>query len=135
MCALCVALVSSRVVCFVFCVLCLCGCVWLFVVRGCVLCVVVQCAVLCRRVGVGAGVGVQCVFVCVCGVWRGLACGKIPVRVDSKRLRVYVQDTSVRTDKTPSFHLLAFAFALASRRTIPREVPRSSRNCSIVYPF
>ena len=60
-----------------------------------VFCVVVCCAVsLC--VGVGAGVGVQCMC-----VWRGLVRGK-PLCVDSKRLRVYVQDVSVCTGKTPA---------------------------------
>ena len=62
-----------------------------------------RCGVLCRRVGVGAGVGVQCVFVSVCGVarvcvvcgvWRGLARGKPP--------SVYIQHASVCTGKTPA---------------------------------
>ena len=64
-----------------------------------VFCVVVCCTEsLC--VGVGAGAGVQC----VCGVWRVARLGtrKTPVCLDEKRLRVYVQDVSVCTSKTPA---------------------------------
>ena len=41
-------------------------------------------------------------YVLFCVVWCGLACGKPPPCVDSKCLRVCVQDASVCTGKTPS---------------------------------
>ena len=61
----------------------------------CVLCYVLVCCAVSLCVGVGADVGVQC----VCGVWcvARLGTRKTPVCVDSKRLRVHVQDVSVCT--------------------------------------
>ena len=71
--------------------------------------------------GVGAGVGVQCVVCGVCGVWCVVCCvccvcgaawhaenspcvgSKTSSCVGSKRLRVYVQNASVCTGKTPAF--------------------------------
>ena len=50
---------------------------------------------------VGGGV-VWCGDVLFCVVWCGLACGKTPPCVRSKRLRVCVQDASVCTGKTPA---------------------------------
>ena len=59
-----------------------------------VFCVVVYCAVS-SCVGVGAGVGVQCVFASVCGAaWHA---EKKPCS-GSARLRVYIQNTSVHTE-------------------------------------
>ena len=95
---MCVAFVSCRVV-------------------SCVLCCGVQCCAVSSCVGVGACVGAQGAFVSVCGVARVcVVCGvwwpvcgaawhakKKNKCVDSKPLRVYVQDVSVCTSKRPAY--------------------------------
>ena len=91
-CIVCVALVSCRVLCFVFCVLC-CGASCCVVVCECwcwcwcAMCVLSLCVVL--RV---------CV---VCGVWRGLTRGT-PPRVLIQNASVCTIRMSVCTSKTPA---------------------------------
>ena len=82
--------------------MCMCGvCVltWLCAC-ACTLCcgvyVELWCCVFCWWCVVWCGVVLFCV------VWCGLACGKLPPCVDSKRLRVCVQDAAVCGGKTPA---------------------------------
>ena len=109
-----VSLFLSPLVCVVVCVVCLCGVVWCCVVLVlccCVVvllccCVVVLCVVCCVCVGVCSCVwGVfVCCSVVLCGVGVVVKLGtreKAPC-VDSKRLRVYVQDVSVCTGNRPA---------------------------------
>ena len=100
--------VASRLVC---CVLCACVDMVVRLLRVCVVCawkvrfafgVVVYCAVW-SCVGVGAGVGVQCVFVCVCGAaWhvekKAVLRFSTPPCVYSKHLRVYRGVLNVHTE-------------------------------------
>ena len=99
---------------YVYGMLCVCVCV-----VCCVLCVVCICVDMVVRMcvcccGCGVYVVLWCGVVLFCVVRCGLACGKPPPCVDSKRLRVCVQDASVCTGKTP-------ACSISRNRTLTRR--------------